>query len=115
MKSRDKEYQNIHAWLRYNYEKPKNCQNKNCSGEGKRIEWALKNNYKHEKNINNYVALCSKCHRIKDLGNIPKSEATKIKISNSKKGVPVGVGKVLSVEHKEAIRKGMKKHFLNKK
>jgi hypothetical protein len=62
MKSKDKEYQNIHAWLRYNYEKPKNCSNKNCNNKGKRIEWALKDNCKHEKNIDNYMIFVSRSY-----------------------------------------------------
>lgn len=40
------------------------------------------------------------------------SELTKNKISESKKGKPIGVGKILSKEHRQAISNGHKKRKL---
>jgi group I intron endonuclease len=42
-----------------------------------------------------------------------RSDSHKKKISESKKGVPIGVGKILTEKHKKAISKGFKPKFNN--
>ena len=42
-----------------------------------------------------------------------RSDSHKKKISDSKKGVPIGIGKILTKEHKKAISNGFKPKFNN--
>jgi len=62
MERHTSEYVNIHKWLYYHYGKASHCDNKECNGEGKRFEWAHKNGNPWEKDIQNFMQLCSKCH-----------------------------------------------------
>lgn len=56
------EYHSTHVWLKNKLGSAKRCKNPNCSGLGFRFEWACKNR-KPDRNIKNYIELCSKCHR----------------------------------------------------
>jgi hypothetical protein len=49
----------VHYWLRKNFERPKICQ---FCGLYKFCEWALIHGKKYERNRENFVALCRKCH-----------------------------------------------------
>lgn len=66
-KSGDTGYTTIHYWLSRNYGRPKQCEVCKIFGSESKIgrwniQWALKHNKEHEKNINNYLKLCFKCH-----------------------------------------------------
>lgn len=60
-------YRIIHDWLHYRHGKPNHCENPKCDGLGKRYEYALKHGHEHKRDINNYMQLCSKCHRNYDM------------------------------------------------
>lgn len=71
-KSRKKEFEKrkssyaaIHLWIRKYYKKKGKCEHCNDKSK-KRYEWALIKGKKYNKNINNYVELCVRCHRIYD-------------------------------------------------
>lgn len=59
-------YQNIHYWVRKNKGKPVVCEM--CGIGGKRLEWSnIDHKYKHS--LDDYVALCKKCHTRYDYDN----------------------------------------------
>lgn len=60
-------YVAIHIWLKKNYEKPKKCENINCSRKYKRIEWASISG-QNSRDIKDYLGLCTSCHRRYDYG-----------------------------------------------
>lgn len=98
-----KEYNSIHSWLRIN-KKGDICEI--CKCKGKKLDNALKNGCKYEKNIDNFLKLCRKCHYHYDHPDgFKHSEETKIKISiaSSERIIKNGV-------HENFIyaRKGMK-------
>ena len=60
-------YRIVHSWLHKHHSKPTQCKNPECSGDGKRFEYALRHGFEHERCIDNYIQLCSKCHRNYDM------------------------------------------------
>lgn len=54
----------LHVWLNKNYKKPKQC---SFCKEIKKLDWANITGI-YDRNINNYIALCTKCHLRLDLG-----------------------------------------------
>ena len=60
-------YRIVHDWLNKHYGKANKCENPLCKNNGKRFEYALKKDYQHEKNRDNYIMLCSSCHKKYDL------------------------------------------------
>jgi hypothetical protein len=60
-------YRIIHEWLHKHHGKPNHCGNQSCDGLGIRYEYALIHGRQHDRNINNYIQLCSKCHRNYDM------------------------------------------------
>jgi hypothetical protein len=76
-----KEYHRIHNWLRYHHGKASyccHCNTKNC----KRYEFALIKGKEYARDINNYIQLCSACHKAYDF-----KEETGEKISKGLKGL----------------------------
>lgn len=59
-------YGAIHDWLNDNFPKPKQCMHCGTLGEKKgrawNIQWALRNGFKYERNTENFIWLCVKCH-----------------------------------------------------
>lgn len=49
----------IHSWLLKNFTKRKNCDHCN---KIKKLDFALKKNYKYSRNIKDYLHLCRSCH-----------------------------------------------------
>ena len=103
------EYISIHSWLSRHHGSPKHCVHCLSTTE-KRYEWAIKKGCKYEKNIDNYLRLCKKCHHKYD-GQIGmrRSESTRKKISNSKIGNKNTLGHKLTEEHKNKIANSMAK------
>lgn len=60
-------YVAIHVWLKKNYGKAKKCENLGCSQKYKRIEWASISGG-NLRNIDDYLQLCTSCHRKYDYG-----------------------------------------------
>lgn len=60
-----KEYNCIHSWLYKNFKRPKRCQH--CDRECT-VDAALINGKKYERNVDNYIGLCRKCHQAYDIG-----------------------------------------------
>ena len=55
-------YERIHYWLRYYYGSANHCENKDCTKESKRFDYALKKGMAYEKNVKNFTQLCRSCH-----------------------------------------------------
>lgn len=78
----DKEYFRIHNWIAYHHGKASKCENDKCeSVNPKRYEWALLKGMEYKRDRNNYIQLCSSCHRKYDM-----NEKTRTNMSNAKKG-----------------------------
>jgi len=74
-------YCNVHSWLRRNFGKPTKCEGKNCSGISKYISYALISGKEYEKVRDNFICLCTSCHRIYDM-----TEEKRKHMSESHKG-----------------------------
>ncbi len=92
IKHNTNEYRNIHQWIRYHFGKATKCTNVNCDGQSKRYDWALIKGKQYERDINNYLELCRKCHIRYDF--------TEERIDNIKKRC---VGGVMSREKYESM------------
>jgi len=57
-------YVPIHTWVRRHKGIPKKCSK--CGKEGKRIHWSNKD-HKYKRRLEDYQALCAKCHKEYDL------------------------------------------------
>ena len=53
-------YGAVHNWLRKNFSKPNKCI---FCGSNRFVEFALKKGYKHDHIRENYLDLCSSCHK----------------------------------------------------
>lgn len=97
-----KEYWNIHQFIRRKYGAANKCEN-GCLSKY-RYEWALIHGRRYNKNIGNYKMLCKKCHHSYD------------KISRFGKDHPM-FGKTHTKENKKKISERMKgnKNMLGKK
>lgn len=62
IKPNTNEYRNIHQWIRNHFGKASKCTNTNCDGSRERYDWALIKGKKYDRNINNFLELCRKCH-----------------------------------------------------
>lgn len=65
----NKEYDAIHAWMRYNFGRQPNCEK--CGKEGSKknhwnIDWALVRGKTYERKRENYIGLCKSCHQSYD-------------------------------------------------
>jgi len=59
-------YRNLHYWVEKKLGKPTKCEHCGKDGlSGQKIHWANKSG-KYEKNINDWIRLCAKCHFCKD-------------------------------------------------
>ena len=56
-------YGTLHHWIAKQYGRANECEMKNCSGKSKTYDWALRNGFKYEWNIKNYIKLCRSCHK----------------------------------------------------
>lgn len=101
-KLRNGKYNAIHKWLNKKMGKATTCLNPNCKGISKTYHYCLIKGERHEHNINNYISLCSSCHRLYDQTdewinkikesrlNYTHSIKTKNKISLACKGINIG-------------------------
>lgn len=99
------EYARVHRWVNYHYGKASKCENEKCLGVSKNYQYALRNGFSYQKNIDCFIQLCVSCHKKYDLtddflekarNRVVKQE-TKDKISNANKG------RKLSLEHKKKL------------
>jgi len=64
-------YHSFHIWLYKHYGKPNQCQSylvgMKCRGISKKFEWALLKGEKHDHKRENYIMLCTSCHRKYDM------------------------------------------------
>lgn len=94
----EKEYVQIHYWLRKNFGRAEICDNEDCPKKSKIFDWALKTGFKYEKKRENFRCLCRSCHvkydwseeanleRIKTMTGHYVSDETKRKMSLKKLG-----------------------------
>lgn len=79
----EKEYRNIHDWIRRRMKHISECYF--CGKPGK-LDNALLKGKEHEKNIDNYIKLCRKCHYNYDHPNgIVHTSEVKLKIGEASK------------------------------
>jgi hypothetical protein len=116
------EYWNIHTWLRRHYGSANRCENKCGETRLDHFEYALIHGKKYERNRENFIMLCKKCHHLYDkisrfgplhpMFGKKHSEETRKKMSlNSKHGKP-NLGKKASLETRKKMslkRKGIPK------
>ena len=69
------EYNSIHKWLTKHFGQPKRCDGHKCSGKSIKYEWALKEGYLYERNIDNFDRLCKSCHSKRDVTDIQRESA----------------------------------------
>ena len=114
-KFRSNTYGSIHTWLLKNFTKH-NCER--C-GSNRFVEFALKKGCEHQHDRDNYLCLCSSCHKKYDYTN-----ERKIKLSNSLKGRKIywidkiakaNFGKKRSEEHKKRVSEVQKIYTLTRK
>lgn len=63
-------YSALHKWLRAKYGRPDGCQNINCDRKSIRLEYALLHGKEYKRDRDNFIWLCTPCHRRYDK-NIP--------------------------------------------
>jgi len=82
-------YQRVHQWLAYHYGRAYKCEHCNGTKKSKRNEWALKKGFKYEKNVDNFIQLCSSCHKLYDFTEETrkKQSLAKIGLEPNNKGV----------------------------
>lgn len=60
-------YSGLHTWISRLYGPASRCENRSCEGKGKRYEWAnISGEYRRDRN--DFLELCSSCHRRWDIG-----------------------------------------------
>jgi hypothetical protein len=101
-------YRIVHDWLNKHYGKASKCENPNCTGRGKRFEYALKKGFQHDRNIGNYIQLCTSCHRLYDQTEEKKVLASKHLAGRYNENLKLGslsrIGKPVSESTREKIR-----------
>jgi hypothetical protein len=60
-----REYAKIHQWLAKNYGKADHCDK--CTKPTRRFQWALKKGCEYDYNVNNFIQLCTSCHKLYDM------------------------------------------------
>ena len=61
-------YWGLHKWVQSKLGNPNTCENCGANGlSGREIHWANKD-HTYKRNINDWVRLCSACHRVYDIG-----------------------------------------------
>lgn len=70
-------------WLYSKYGKADKCENKDCTGKSSVYNWALKSGKEYEKNRDNFIMLCTSCHRIYDENLISRKNKSKAQIGNT--------------------------------
>lgn len=77
-------YQSIHHFLGRKIGKANKCENPECEGKSDNYEWALKKGCQYDQNVENFIQLCTPCHRKYDF-----KEETRSKIKKSRKVKPI--------------------------
>lgn len=84
-----KEYYRIHHWLRRFYGKACKCQHPDCTGKSDKYEWALNNDFEYDFKVENFLQMCTSCHRNYDMTQEKKDNISKartgIKYTHKKK------------------------------
>lgn len=57
------EYQRIHKFLRRTYGNANKCINPQCPGFSQKYNWCKKRGYEYEFNKDNFIHLCTSCHK----------------------------------------------------
>ena len=83
-KLRNGGYQAIHIWLKNHYGIANMCECNKCNGKSKKYQWALLKNKNHSHNRENYIMLCSSCHRKYDMSNKLKIDIANTKMKDKK-------------------------------
>lgn len=74
---KDAPYRQLHKWIRRNYGSANHCMNINCEHKSKFFDWAKLPNEEYDHNIEHYIQLCRKCHKLMD---VKKVEIQYVKI-----------------------------------
>lgn len=60
-------YMAIHSWVRNHKGKPKKCKDCGITSDIIRLHWA-NIDHKYKRNLDDYMAMCPKCHKKHDMG-----------------------------------------------
>ena len=82
------QYMRIHNWLGYHYSSATYCESITCKGISKMYHFCLKKGCIYEKKRENFIQLCSSCHRLYDM-----NDEMRKNISEGQKG------RIFSAEH----------------
>lgn len=66
MYKRDKNYNHIHYWLRYNFGPASCCEELSCKKISTSYSYALLKGKKYEEKRDNFIMLCRSCHTLYD-------------------------------------------------
>ena len=104
-------YGSVHVWLDRNFKKLDACEH--CGGN-RFIEWALKKGCKYDHKRENYLCLCSSCHKKYDYTLEHRRKTSRAmkgrKITWGDKISKAKTGSVLSKEHRKKLSVWNKKH-----
>lgn len=97
-------YHGVHHWLRKNFGSNGQCEY--CKNEG-RLQWAKIIDKEYERKRENFLHLCSSCHKKYDM-----TDEVRKNMSEAHKGKPSGRrGKPVSLETRTKISSGLKNYF----
>ena len=106
------EYINIHKWLRLHHGKASKCENENCPQRPtKRYEWALLKGKDYKRDRNNFIQLCTSCHKKYDY-----TQETKNKISEASRRYQKKHSNLKRIEgqsQKAVVQKNKKNEVIN--
>lgn len=57
------QYDAVHHWIKRHYGKASKCESNTCEGKSSKFEWALRKGYSYARDRDNFVQLCTCCHR----------------------------------------------------
>ena len=75
-------YHGIHKWLYAYFGRANHCDNPKCEGKSSTYQWAKLKEKTYQRNRENFIQLCTSCHRKYDF-----TEETRVKQSMAKKGM----------------------------
>jgi len=77
MATMDREYHNIHHWLRQTHGKADRCESNICQGRSKSYHWALKKGCQYSRNRDLFFMLCQSCHGFYDMTDDRRGKSSK--------------------------------------
>ncbi len=92
----DKNYANVHYWIKAMYGRAYKCENNTCLGNSKKYEWAKLKGKNYEKKRDCFMQLCKVCHSKYDF-----TEETRQKL------IKINTGRIQTEESKKKRSKSL--------